>query len=90
MSLMILAEATEKTEGLDAVQLFTIIFISMIFILTIPFFVVVFRKAFKMSDKQMQYLQRQCEHMDATERHMATVDRTLTQVLEELKRRPLS
>ena len=90
MSLMILAEATEKTEGLDAGQLFVVILSSLIFIFIIPFFFVVFRKAFKMSDRQMQFLQRQCEHMDATERHMAAVDQTLTQILEELKRRPLS
>ncbi len=90
MSLIILAEATQKADGLAADKLFGMILTAVLVILLIPFCFVVLRKAFKISEKQLQFQQRQCVHMDATERHMAVVDQTLAQILEELKRRPLS
>ncbi|MBC7820163.1 MAG: hypothetical protein IAG10_25040 [Planctomycetaceae bacterium] len=90
MNWIVLADATEKTDGLNTDQLVTLIIFALVFILTIPCLVWWVRKMLKVVDKQTQFQQRQCEHMGATERHMTTVDQTLAQILEELKRRPLS
>ena len=90
MSWTVLAEATEKTDGLNTGQLVFLIGISLAFASLIPFVFLMMRRTFRAIDKQMQFLQRQSDHMDATERHMAAVDQTLAQILEELKRRPLS
>ena len=90
MSLIILAETTAKTGELNLVQQLSLGFIALLFITMVPFLFWFIRKTFKIVDKQMQFFQRACEHMEANERHMTSVNQTLVQVVEELKRRPLS
>ena len=48
------------------------------------------QKALDQYDEQMKYLVRGREHMDAVERHMAAVEKKLDDVIDQLKRRPLS
>lgn len=90
MSWIVLAEATETSDGFNTDQLVTLVIFGVVFILMIPCLVWWVRKMMKVVDKATLFQQRQCEHMAATERHMAAVDQTLAQILEELKRRPLS
>lgn len=48
------------------------------------------QKALTHVEEQMAYLAKAREHMDATERHMAAVEKKLDDVIDQLKRRPLS
>ena len=41
-------------------------------------------------DEQSKAIARSREHMDIAERHMAAVEKKLDDVIEQLKRRPLS
>lgn len=48
------------------------------------------QKALSHVEEQMTYLARAREHMEAAERHMAAVEKKLDEVIDQLKRRPLS
>ncbi len=48
------------------------------------------QKVLDKNDEQMKYLARSCDHMDAAEGHMAAVEKKLDDVIDQLKRRPLS
>lgn len=48
------------------------------------------QKALSHVEEQMAYLARAREHMEAAEHHMAAVEKKLDEVIDQLKRRPLS
>src|SRR5262245_42551979 len=48
------------------------------------------QKAMNHVEEQAQYLIRAREHMEFAERHMTAVEKKLDEVIEQLKRRPLS
>ena len=47
-------------------------------------------RAMNQMDEQSKAIARSCEHMEIAERHMAAVERKLDDVIDQLKRRPLS
>ena len=90
MAWMILAEATLNASRSRDDFLVVDIIVGVTFLSLLLILAWVFRLLIKNLRETTLHQLRQCEHMDSTERHMAAVDQTLGQVLEELKRRPLS
>lgn len=48
------------------------------------------KRALEQNDESIKLLSRSCEHSEASERHLASIENKIEQVIEQLKRRPLS
>lgn len=95
-SFALLADFDRRGEG----NLFGQLFAGIAFVFAVGMLVYLIRylqrcrgvsdKAMIQMDEQAKLIARSHEHMDITERHMAAVEKKLDEVIEQLKRRPLS